>query len=72
MSIESQWWGWVPVDVATPGYKRFTIASVNVTPDAAPARPGEPDTSQLLAAEQLGLFTYSHGAYGDSVKGHAA
>ena len=72
MSIESQWWGWVPVDVATARDKRVTVTSVNSTPLAAPARPGEPDSPQLLAAEQLGLYTYSHGAYGDSVKGHAA
>lgn len=39
---------------------------------ALPARaaPGEPDTPQLLAAEQVGLFAYPYAADSDSVKGH--
>ena len=38
----------------------------------AAALPGEPDSSQLRAAEHVGLFPYADAADRDSVKGHAA
>lgn len=51
---------------------RSLVRVVDLAALAAGAAPGEPDTPQLLAAEQVGLFAYPYAADRDSMKGHAA